>query len=107
MAQDALAFPCDVHALPKHPEKTLPKIDLEKKEVAEVHIHKLMLSLRLMDVKHENVVFRIFLLMFKGKVTTWCFALNPRSVHSWNEFEEAFIGKFNDDETQSKLILEL
>ena len=48
------------HPLPKHPEKILPKLDLDNDVTPEDHIKKFMLSLTLIDVQHEDVVCKLF-----------------------------------------------
>ena len=48
------------HPLPKHPEKLLPKFDPNNDVTLKDHIKQFMLSLRLMDVQHEDVVCRLF-----------------------------------------------
>jgi hypothetical protein len=40
----------------KHPEKFLPKFDLDNKESPEDHVSKFMLAVNLMSVQHEDVV---------------------------------------------------
>lgn len=77
MAQDALAIPGDVHVLPRHPENILPKLDPHKKDPSKDHIHKFMLTLKLMNVENEDVVCRMLPFTFEGKVMTWYFSLNP------------------------------
>jgi hypothetical protein len=57
----------DAHPLPKHPEKFLPKFDLDKKEYVDDHIKKFMLVVRLMNVEHEYVVYVLFPYTFEGK----------------------------------------
>ena len=53
---DVIAVPGIQHPLPKHPEKLLPKFDLDNDVTPEDHIKQFMLSLRLMDVQHKDVV---------------------------------------------------
>jgi hypothetical protein len=45
--QDVVAVLGPQHPLPKHPEKWLPKFDLDSKQSAEDHIKKIMLAIRL------------------------------------------------------------
>jgi hypothetical protein len=45
--QDVMEIPGPQHPLPKHPEKWLPKFDLDSKQSAEDHIKKFMLVVRL------------------------------------------------------------
>jgi hypothetical protein len=54
--QDVVDVPGPQHLLPKHPEKWLPKFDLDSKQSAEDHIKKFMLAIRLRSVDHEYVV---------------------------------------------------
>ena len=70
MDQDNFAIPGDAHALPRHPEKILSSFDLDKKDPTEDHIHKFMLALRLMNVEHEDIVYKIFPFTFEGKDMT-------------------------------------
>lgn len=48
------------HPLPKHPKKILPKFDLDNDVTPEDQIKQFMLSLKLMDVHHKDVVCRLF-----------------------------------------------
>jgi len=58
--QDVVAIPRPQHPLPKHPKKWLPKFDPDSKKIAEDHIKKFMLAIRLRSVEHECVVCRLF-----------------------------------------------
>ena len=66
-----------------------------------------MLSLRLMDVQHEDVVFRLFPYTFLGQASTWFFSLAAGSIASWQQFETSFLSQFGDDITSRVLFLEL
>jgi hypothetical protein len=57
---DAIAVLGAQHPLPKHSEKLLPRFDLDNDVTPEDHIKQFMLSLRLMDVQHEDVVCNFF-----------------------------------------------
>ena len=57
LAQDVLAVPGVKHNLQKSPKKILPKFDRDKDDTLEDHINKFMLSLCLMTVQHEDVVY--------------------------------------------------
>lgn len=43
----------------------------------------------------------------KERLQHGIFFLNPQSIHSWVEFERVFWGKFGEDKTPAKLVLEL
>jgi hypothetical protein len=60
LAMDVVAVPGIQHPLPKHPGKILPKFDPDNDVTFEDHIKQFMLSLRLMDLQHEDVVCRLF-----------------------------------------------
>jgi hypothetical protein len=72
--QDVVAVPGAQHPLPKHPEKWLPKFDPNSKQIAEDHIKKFMLAIRLRNVEHEDVLCRLFPYTFEGNASTWYFA---------------------------------
>jgi hypothetical protein len=63
----AIAVPGNQHPLPKHPKKLLPKFDPDSDVSPEDYIKQFMFSLRLMDVEHEDVVFRLFPYTLVGK----------------------------------------
>ncbi|CAF4463116.1 unnamed protein product, partial [Adineta steineri] len=65
-AVDAIAIPGAQHPLPKHPEKLLPKFHPDNDITPEDHIKQFMLSLRLLEVQHEDVVSRLFPDTFVG-----------------------------------------
>lgn len=88
---DVIAVPGIQHPLPKHPEKLLPKFDPDNDVTPEDHIKKFMLSLRLMDIKHQYVVCRLFPYTFVGQASTWFFSLATGSIASWQQFETAFL----------------
>jgi hypothetical protein len=65
-----VAVPGAQHPLPKHPEKLLPKFDPDNDITPKDHIKQFMLSLRLLDVQHEDVVCRLFPYTFVGQAST-------------------------------------
>ena len=58
LVADVVAIPGTQHPLPKHTEKLFPKFDPDNDITTEDHIKQFMLSLRLLDVQHEDVVCR-------------------------------------------------
>ena len=104
---DSIVVPGSQHPFPKHPKKLLPKFDLDNCVSPEDHIKQFMLSLKLMDVQLEYVVFKLFLYTFGGKVFRWFFSLTARSITSWKQFETTFLTQFGDDKTYGVLFLEL
>ena len=88
---DVVAVPRAQHPLPKHPEKLLPKFDPDNDVTPEDHIKQLMISLRLLDDQHEDVVCRLFPYTFVGQASTWFFSLAVGSIASWQQFETSFL----------------
>jgi hypothetical protein len=107
LAMDAIAVPKSQHPLPKHPKKLFPKFDPDNDITPEDHIKLFMLSLRLLEVQHEDVVCRLFPYTFVGQASTWFFSLAPGSIASWQQFETTFISQFGDDKTSGMMVLEL
>jgi hypothetical protein len=105
--QDAVAVPGPQHPLPKHPEKWLPKFDPDSKQIAEDHIKKFMLAIRLHNVEHEDIVYRLFPYTFEGNASTWYFAQQPHTIMSWDKFESCFLEKFGDEKSPEVLVMEL
>jgi hypothetical protein len=105
--QDAVVVPGPQHPLPKHPEKWLTKFDPDSKQVAEDHIMKFMLDIRLRNVEHEDVVCRLFPYTFEGNASTWYFAQQPRTIASWEKFESIFLEKFGDGKPPEVLVMDL
>ena len=70
------------HPLPKDHEKLLPNFDPDNDVTPEDHIKQFMLSLRLMDVQHEDLVCGLFPYTFVGKASTWFFSLTVGSITS-------------------------
>ena len=95
------------HQLPKHLDKLLPKFHSDSKEAAKNHIDNLILVVQTMNVQHEDVVCRLFLLTFEGNESTWYFCLVQGSISNWVEFSQAFLDKFVEDKTPASLALEL
>jgi hypothetical protein len=107
LAADAFAVPRAQHPLLKHPKKLLPKFDPDNEITPEDHIKQFMLSLRFLEVQHEDVVCGLFPYTFVGQASTWFFSLAPGSIASWQQFETAFISQFGDDKTSGIMVLEL
>jgi hypothetical protein len=105
--QDVVAVPGPQHPLPKHPEKWLTKFDPDSKQLAEDHIKKFMLDIRLCNVEHEDVVCRLFPYTFEGSASTWYFAQQPRTIASWEKFESIFLEKFGDGKPLEVLVMDL
>jgi ribonuclease HI len=105
--QDVVAVPGAQHPLPKHPEKWLPKFDPDSKQIAEDHIKKFMLAIRLRNVEHEDVVCRLFPYTFEGNASTWYFAQQPHTIVSWEKFESCFLEKFGDGKPPEVLVMDL
>ena len=79
----SLSIPGPQNPLTKHPEKFLPKFDLDKDILPKDHIKQFMLTLNIINVQHEDVVCKLFNFTFQGKVSSWFFILAPRSITSW------------------------
>jgi hypothetical protein len=105
--QDVVAVPGPQHPLPKHLEKWLTKFDPDSKQIAEDHIMKFMLDIRLHNVEHEDVVCRLFPYTFEGNASTWYFAQQPRTIASWEKFESIFLEKFGDGKPPEVLVMDL
>jgi hypothetical protein len=105
--QDVVAVPGAQHPLPKHPEKWLPKFDPDSKQIAEDHIKKFMLAIRLRNVEHEDVVCRLFPYTFEGNASTWYFSQQPHTIVSWEKFESCFLEKFGDGKPPEVLVMDL
>lgn len=60
--------------------KFLPKFDPEKNNYPDDHIKNFMLSLHLMNVQHEDVVFWLLAYTFEGSYSTWYFNLQQGSI---------------------------
>jgi hypothetical protein len=104
---DSIALPSPTHPLSKKPQNFIPKYDLDDNISREQHIKQFMDALKLMNVEHEDVVCRLFPHTLQGKATKWFFNLAPRSVTSWDKFEEAFVAEFSVEETPGILPLDL
>jgi hypothetical protein len=66
-----------------------------------------MLAIRLRNVKHEDIVCRLFPYTFKGNASTWYFSQQPHTIVSWENFESCFLEKFGDDKSLEVLVMEL
>jgi len=79
LSQDVVAFPGEIHPLPKHIEKFLPKFDHDKKDLVEDHIKKFMLHGRLLNFvikKLSNDIIYIKNNVGKG-------SSNPKKIFSY------------------------
>jgi hypothetical protein len=107
LARDALAILGWVHNLPRHPEKLLPKFDLETSGLPKDHIKKFILAVRLMNVQHEDVVCRIFPYTFEKSASPWYFNLPVGSITSWRKFQKDFVDKFFEETIIGALMAQL
>jgi hypothetical protein len=107
LARDAFSIPGEVHNLPRHLEKLLPKFDPETSRWPEGHIKKIILAIRLMNVQHEYVVCRLFPYTFEKSASTWYFNLPVGSITSWTKFQKEFLDKFAEETTTGALMAEL
>ena len=88
---DVISIPSTSNPFPKHLEKFLPKYDLDDGVLPRYHIKQFMNALKLMNVEHEDVVYRLFPHTLEGKATKWFLNLAPGSITSWQKNEEAFM----------------
>ena len=107
LVADAIEVPEIQHPLPKHLENCLLKFDLDNDVTPEDHIKQFMLSLRLLDVQHKDMVCILFPYTFVGEASTWFFSLVAGSIPSWQQFEATSLSQFGDDRTLGVLVLEL
>ena len=49
-----------LHPLPKHPERWLPKFNIDDGLLAEEHLHNYMLVINLSEVDEKDIVVRLF-----------------------------------------------
>jgi hypothetical protein len=66
-----------------------------------------MLSIRLRNVEHEDVVCRLFPYTSEGNASTWHFAQQPHTIMSWEKFESCFLEKFGDGKPPEVLVMDL
>jgi hypothetical protein len=81
--------------------------DLETSVLPEDHIKKFILTIRLMNIQHEDLVCRIFPYTFENSSSTWYFNLSVGSITSWTKFQKYFLDKFVEETTMRALMVEL
>jgi hypothetical protein len=91
LVSDVVVVPRVVYDILKHPEKLFPKLDPNKKDSLEDHIKKFMLSLILMNLQHEDIVYRLFSYTFRKQRFNMVFSLAKYLITRWNYFETTFI----------------
>jgi hypothetical protein len=99
LARDALEIPGRVHNLPIHPEKLLPKFDLETSGLPEDNVKKFILAIILMNVQQKYVVCMIFPYTFENSALTWYLNLPVGSINSRTKFQKDFLDKFAEETT--------
>jgi hypothetical protein len=77
--------------MPRHPEKFLPKFDLDKKDLVENYIKKLLSAIRLKRIHHVDFDCPLFPLTFKENESTWYLSLEEASIPNWRTFENSFL----------------
>lgn len=75
LSQDAVAVPRLVHPLSKHHEKVLPIFNPYEKQSTKDHVKQFIMKVRLLNVRHEDVVCKLFPYTFPSKASTWYFSL--------------------------------
>lgn len=105
--QDVVAIPGPAHNMPKHPEKVLPIFNPDEKQPTKKHFKQFKMKVRLLNVRLEDAICRLFPYTFTGKSSAWYFSLPQGSITSWNAFEEFFLKKYGDDKTPADLVMEL
>lgn len=96
-----VAMPAPLSQLPAHPQKWLPKFNLDIGILVEEHIDNFMLSINLNIVIEEDVV-RLFPYTLQEAAESWYFSLPAGSITSWNAFQEQFLTKFGDDRSTAR-----
>lgn len=71
------------HGLTKSLNNFSPKYDTEICAHLENHIKLFIIVVRVMKVKYEYVVFRLFPYTFEGKESTCYFILQQASITNW------------------------
>lgn len=71
-----MAIPRLVHPLPKHTEKVLPIFNPDEKKSVEDHVKQFITKVKLLNVRHEDVVCRLVPYTFGGKASMWYFSLS-------------------------------
>jgi hypothetical protein len=107
LARDVFSIHGRVHNFPRHPETLLPKFDPETLGFLDDHIKKFILSIKLMNVQHEDVVCRLFPYIFDNSASMWYFNLPVGSIASWTKFQKDFLDKFGEETTTRDLMAKL
>jgi hypothetical protein len=97
--KDIVAIPKQVHNLPRHREKLLPKFDPKTSGLSKDHIKKFILVIKLMDVPNEDVVCIIFHYTFENLSSMWYFNLLIRYITIWTKFQTYFLDKISKETT--------
>jgi hypothetical protein len=71
MSQGYLNFPRLVHDFPKCLERIFPRFDPEKSCSPKDHINNFYLVFNLMNVEHEDAIYRLLHYTFKNKSSMW------------------------------------
>ena len=79
-AKTPLNLAAPLHDLCKHPNRVLAKFDPGKGISVEDHLKFFYLALEILNVKHEDVVCRLFPYTFEPKASSWFFSLQPNSI---------------------------
>lgn len=96
-----------LHSLSAHPEKWLPKFNLDDGLPTEEHINNFMLSINLNEVVEEYAFVILFPYTLQGSAGSWYFSLPFVSINSWDAFQEQFLTKFGDDQSTATLLKDL
>jgi hypothetical protein len=80
MYHGALNLPELMHDLHKHLKIFLTKFDMDKVCSPKDHIKNFYLEIRLLDVWHEDVAYRILVYTFESKASTWYYNILVGSI---------------------------
>jgi len=82
MAQWNISLREKLHRLPNLLEKLLKNYDLEKATITKDHIDDLFLHLGMLEVRYDDISFRLFPYTLEGKASTWYQNLQKNSIHN-------------------------
>jgi hypothetical protein len=94
------------HDLPVLPKGTLKEFSEDGAIDAKRHLHLFLNVCDFHCVEYEDVMVRLFLQTFSGRVYEWYMALPSRSIHSFNDLEAMFLTMFSPPISYHTLLID-
>ena len=86
MVFKTLKFPSQLHPCPPNFVEYLPRFTRKDHVIVDIHLGDFVKFVDNLEIRHEDVVMRLFSKSLTGEAALWFRDLEPGSISSWNDF---------------------